>query len=549
MSRAARRFRKEGGRNRLDEARAHLRRGDFHGALTQCRLHLERRPDDVSALLLTGAVLGQSSQPERALPFLSRAVQLEPGNAAVHNDLGLVHVALGDSDCARKAFALALACSPRLAPAHFNMARLMLNAQRLVEAERHFRAAIDSNPTFVDAMAGLAELLSHGARTEEAAGLCRRVLSCEAHHAGASITLATIDLRAGCLDEGRRRLDQVLLRNSLDPITRSLAEGKRAQILEALGDYEAALAGFRQANEAVRAPAMAELGGDTSTFGAHANVLRMRSHFTQERVSAWPRKALERSGVAPVFLLGFPRSGTTLLDRMLSSHPGTLVLEERDLLGGAYMRYGASAAALGRFDGLDDEALREARREYWKRVDSELAGIDRKGQLVIDKLPLNTILLGLIARIFPDARVVLAVRDPRDVCLSCYQQRFDLNPAMINFLRWDTTVAYYDAVMSAGMQVLEAGVLAVHRNRYEHLVDAPRDALAPLLAFLGLPWDDAVLDYRRTARERYTATPSAEQVVRPLYRSSIGRFRHYEAWLKPEIEMLAPWLERFGYAS
>ena len=549
MSRQANRRRTGGRQERLDEARARLRRGDFHGALAQCRLHLERRPDDVPALLLTGAVLGQSSQPERALPFLTRAVHLEPSNSAVHNDLGLVHVALGDSVRAREAFESALARAPRLAPAHFNLARLELNAQRLDEAERHFRAAIDSNRAFVDAMAGLAELLSHGSRTEEAAGLCRRVLSRQAHHAGASITLANIDFRAGRLDEGRRRLDEVLLRGGLDPITRSLAEGKRAQILEALGDYEAALAGFCRSNEMVHAPAMAELGGDTSTFGAHANVLRMHRHFTRERVSAWPRQAPEKNGVAPVFLLGFPRSGTTLLDRMLSSHSDTLVLEEHDLLSGVYARFGASDAAFDRLEGLDDEALREARREYWKRVDSELAGADRKGRLVIDKLPLNTILLGLIARIFPDARVVLAVRDPRDVCLSCYQQRFDLNPAMINFLRWDTTVAYYDTVMSAGMQVLEAGVLAFHRNRYEHLVDAPRDALAPLLAFLGLPWDDSVLDYQRTARERYTATPSAEQVVRPLYRSSIGRFRRYEKWLKPGIEILAPWVEYFDYES
>ena len=285
---------------------------------------------------------------------------------------------------------------------------------------------------------------------------------------------------------------------------------------------------------------MAELGDDRSTFGALANVRRMRRHFTRERVAAWPRRAPERSGAAPVFLLGFPRSGTTLLDTMLSSHPDPLVLEERDLLGGAYARFAASDAALDDLEGLHDDALREARREYWQRVDAELRGTRREGRLVVDKLPLNTILLGLIARIFPDARVLLAVRDPRDACLSCFQQRFDLNPAMINFLSWESTVAYYDEVMGAGMEVLEAGVLAWHRIRYEHLVDAPRDALAPLLSFLGLPWDDAVLDYRRTARERYTATPSAEQVVRPLYRSSVGRFRHYEEWMKPEIETLTP---------
>ena len=549
MSRSARQRRRAGSRNRLEEARARLRRGDFHGALAQCRAHLERRPDEVPALLLMGTVLGQSSQPERALPFLERAARLEPGNAAAHNDLGLVHLSLGDGARAQESFESALARAPRLAPAHFNLARLMMNTQRLESAEHHFRAAIAARPDFLDAMAGLAELLSHGARAEEASGLCRRILSRQPHHAGAALTLANIDFRARRFDEGRRRLDGVLARGGLDPTTRALAEGRRAQCLEALGDYEAAFAGFRRSNEAVYAPAMAALGGDTSSFGARANVARLRRHFTSERVSAWPRHAPAGGGGAPAFLLGFPRSGTTLLDRMLSSHPQTLVLEERDLLSGAYARFGASDTALRGLDDLDDEALREARRAYWERVDSELAGTGRAGRLVIDKLPLNTILLGLIARIFPDARVVLALRDPRDACLSCYQQRFDLNPAMLNFLRWDTTVAYYGAVMGLGMQVLEAGVLACHRNRYEHLVEAPRDALRPLLDFLGLPWDDAVLDYRRTARERYTSTPSAEQVVRPLYRSSVGRFRRYEQWLRPEIDMLAPWVERFGYEA
>ena len=547
MSRRADRRRTGRRRERLDEARTLLQRGDFHAALAHCQAHLERRPDDLPALLLTGSVLGQSSQPQRALPFLHRAARLEPGNAAVHNDLGLVHLALGDGAGAEAAFEAALARSPRLAPAHFNLARLKMNAQRLEEAERHFRAAVDSGPDLLDAKAGLAELLSHGARAEEATLLCRQVLARQPRHPGVSLTLANIDFRARRFEDALRRLDGVIGRGGLDPTTRALAEGRRAQCLEVLDDHEGAFAGFRRANEAVYEPAMAALGGDASSFAAPASVARMRRHLTRERVSAWPRRPPEGSDAAPAFILGFPRSGTTLLDRMLSSHPDTLVLEERDLLSGVYEHFAASDTALDALDVLDDEALRDARRTYWGRVDAELSGTPRRGLLVVDKLPLNTILLGLIARIFPDARIVLALRDPRDACLSCYQQRFELNAAMINFLRWDSTVAYYDAVMGLGMQVLEAGLLACHRNRYEHLVDAPRDTLRSLLDFLGLPWDDAVLDYRRTARERYTSTPSAEQVVRPLYRSSIGRFRPYEQWLTPEIETLAPWVERFGY--
>ena len=494
-----------------------------------------------------GNVLSKSSQPGHALPFFNRVLRLDPGNAAAYNDIGLVHLRLGETVRAREAFDAALVRAPRLAPAHFNLARLMLSEQRLEKAERHFRQAVDANPGFTDATAGLAELLSHGARVEEATRLCRRVLSRHPHHVGATLTLANIDFRAQRFDEGRRRLDGVLAQGGLDPINCSLAEGRRAQCLEALGDYEAAFAGFRRANEAVYEPAIAELGGDTSTYAAPASVARLRLHLTSERVSTWPRRVPAGSGGAPAFLLGFPRSGTTLLDRMLSSHPDTLVLEERDLLSGTYERFGSSDAALRELDALDDDALREARQAYWDRVDLELAGTAREERLVIDKLPLNTILLGLIARIFPDARVVLAMRDPRDACLSCFQQRFDLNPAMLNFLRWDTTVAYYDSVMGLGMQVLEAGVLHYHTSRYEHLVSSPREALGSILEFLDLPWNDAVLDYRRTARERYTSTPSAEQVVRPLYRSSVGRFRNYEQWLEPEIGVLTPWVKRFAY--
>ena len=526
-----------------------MREGDLPGALAQLRKHLERHPGAVPALLLAGSLYGRSGQPERALPVLRRAAAIEPGNAAVHNDLGLVHLALGDAARARESFETALRLAPRLAPAHFNLARLLMSANRLEAAEHHYREAIASRPDFVDAMAGLAELLAHGGREPAAAELCAEVLSRQTRHPGALLTLANLDFRSRRFDAACRRLDALLAGGGLDPQDRALAEGRRAQCLEVLGDFQSAFAGFRAANEAVYEPAMAALGKDTAAFSASVNVARLHRHFTAARVSAWPRVPPPGSGAAPVFLLGFPRSGTTLLDRMLASHPEVLTLEERELLVDAWERFGTSDAGLRRLDALDADGVREARRMYWNRVDQELGGTPREGRLVVDRLPLNTILLGFIARLFPDARVVLALRDPRDVCLSCFQQRFALNPGMLHFLRWDATVAYYDAVMGLGMQVLEAGRLACHDNHYEDLIRAPRDTLERLLGFLGLPWRDAVLEYRCTARARYTSTPSAEQVVQPLYRSSIGRFRHYESWLRPEIERLAPWIERFGYEA
>src|SRR5262249_17728625 len=239
---------------------------------------------------------------------------------------------------------------------------------------------------------------------------------------------------------------------------------------------------------------------------------------------------------APIFLVGFPRSGTTLLDQILSSHSRLYCMEEKEIF--------AESAAHALVDGalLNDLDVEARGADYWKRTPADLGE-----RVLVDKLPLNIIFLPLIGRVFPDAKIVFALRDPRDVVLSCFQQRFGMNAAMAQFLDLGNAAAYYDLVMSL-MDACRARLpLRVHQVRYEDVVAHLEQEARALTEFLELPFESSMLSFRETALRRDINTPSARQVIEPLYNRSIGRWRRYEADLAPALPSLNAWVARYGY--
>jgi hypothetical protein len=250
---------------------------------------------------------------------------------------------------------------------------------------------------------------------------------------------------------------------------------------------------------------------------------------------------------APVFLVGFPRSGTTLLDQILSSHSRIVCIEEREHFANALAGVIGDKEKLARFAELSDREIETARADYWRRVRAEEA--PPEGAIVVDKLPLNIVVLPLIKRVFPDAKIIFALRDPRDVILSCYQQRFGMNAAMAQFLQLDTAAGYYDAIMRLLEICRERLELDLHQVRYEDVVADLEGAARGLAAFLGVPFEAGMLRFRETALKRDINTPSARQVIQPLYNRSIGRWRRYTQQLAPVLPALSAWAARFGYGE
>jgi len=190
--------------------------------------------------------------------------------------------------------------------------------------------------------------------------------------------------------------------------------------------------------------------------------------------------------------------------------------------------------------------LNEARQVYWSSMEGALRG-PIGSRLLIDKNPELTMLLPLVARVFPEMKVLFALRDPRDVVISCFSQQLPLNPVSVHYLTLEDTAKKYAKMMQAWLKLR-----TIIRNpwievRYEDMVADLEGQARRVLEFVDLPWDDRVLEYHRRAQKKHVHSPTYEAVTKPVYSSSVGRWRNYVKQLEPYQEILRPFIEAFGY--
>jgi tetratricopeptide (TPR) repeat protein len=282
-----------------------------------------------------------------------------------------------------------------------------------------------------------------------------------------------------------RILAPLLQLQNLTAVNRAVIGGKCAFAFEKLGDYESAFSAYREANRVLYAhyePAMRNL----EMIFSPESVERLG-----KSVRSFKFLASETEIQTPVFLVGFPRSGTTLLDQVLSSHSRITVLEEKPNLIDTYTRFPATKNGLWALENAAEVELEKLRQTYWDKVNRDLGGAPA-APVIIDKLPLNAIALLHIFKLFPRAKIVVALRDPRDCVFSCYQQRFGMNLAMFQLLDLDSAVRYYDLVMALISEIYDAGVFEMHFVRYENVVANFTAEIGALIRFLGLEWEDGL---------------------------------------------------------
>ncbi|MGH6949864.1 MAG: tetratricopeptide repeat-containing sulfotransferase family protein, partial [Vitreimonas sp.] len=408
------------------------------------------------------------------------------------------------------AYERALAISRRDPAAHAALAQEYERLHDLARARTHAEQALAGDPA--NEIAGLA--------------LAQALLR-EKDFAGAEAAALPVAKRAGGFQANQ-----------------AIAWGVVGEARDRLDDAAGAFAAFTAANRILREQ-HGHLLSATHLLYHPAGLARMTQLVGDTDVAAWPAPPASFATPAPVFLVGFPRSGTTLLDQILSSHSRIVCIEEREHFAEALGEVIRDADKLARFGMLSAEEIETARAEYWRRVRAE--NTLPPDVLLVDKLPLNIVVLPLIKRVFPDAKVIFALRDPRDVILSCCQQRFGMNAAMAQFLELSSAAAYYDAIMTLFDVCRQRLALDLHEVRYEDVVADLESAARALAAFLDLDYEAGMLDFNATALKRDINTPSARQVIQPLYNRSIGRWRRYGEQLEPVLPILTPWVERFGY--
>lgn len=520
----------------LQAAQAALARRDFLGAKREVAAALLQAPNDPAANQLLGIVALELGELALAKQHLQRSDTAAPGQPHTLNALGVAHRRSGELNEARKFFVRA--GERGSIEGWRNLGNLESNAGNIASAAQAYERAIELNATDAASHAGLAQALELSHTVERARKHAMRAVVLDPGNEMAMLTLANLSVRDGNLAVAETHAASVA-RGSRSPTNQALAWGIVGDVRDRMGDPKEAFAAFSEANRILLALNQAHL--EASELPYHPDgVDRMRAFAEQQNFSTW-RTPEELAGPAPIFLVGFPRSGTTLLEQVLSAHPALVCIEEREHLALAARDVASDPLRLAQ---LNDDEISSIRAAYWERVGAETELGDR---IVVDKLPLNIIFLPLIRCVFPEAKVLFALRDPRDVVLSCFQQRFGMNAAMVQFLELNSAARYYDKVMGLGLVCRERLGLSVHEVRYENVVADLEQVARDVTQFLGLRFDSSMLAFREAALKRNINTPSARQVVQPIYKRSVARWKRYEEQLAPVLPLLNQWAQRLGY--
>lgn len=521
-----------------------LRRGDVAAAMDYSEQAIAQGIEDPKFLSLAGQLRIRNGQVDRAYPLFVRARELAPNNAEVLNGLGICFALMGRPRELLAAFEDALAQSPDAMYLKLHRAQALEDVGRLGEAQTSFEQILSIEPGNIQALERLANICARRGDMAMARTYATRTLE-RTSSPGATIALVTAELADKQYAQAQQLIAPLTADPRIGPINQSIALGLVGDALDGLERPTEAFAAYAAAREVLRGSLDAMLKGQESATG---RVGRAINYFRAAPSEAW-RFSSPSSAPVPVkthvFLVGFPRSGTTLLEQALASHPDVRTMEEVDCLGDAVGEFFYASDGMERFAALNPDELAKLRSLYWQGVDAAGGKTDRA--VFIDKMPLNSVHQGLIARLFPTAKILFTLRDPRDVVLSCFRRRLVMTAQMREFSTINGTAAFYDAVMELAQIYRELLGLQRLDIRHEDIVADFDAEMRRVCDFLDIGFEASMSDFATQARTRDVKTPSAHQIVRGLNRDGIGQWRRFSAQLEPILPILAPWVERFGY--
>jgi Flp pilus assembly protein TadD len=491
--------------------------------------------------------LERKGQFGQAIGLLRQGLELSPRDPALMTLLGTCLTRAGRPLEATRAFRGALGVDPKCADAFYGLGDLAALQGEADAAEDSFTRAIQVRPDHVEALAALATLLARTGRIEDARPHAERALALRRDHPIAASAMATIEIAEGDHAGAEARLQALLMSPSVTPLIRATAYAQLGDARHGQGRWREAFRSYEVAGASFRELYAPTLGAGSEAFQARLEDLARRIEATE--ACAWtPPEAIPPGPARThVFLIGFPRSGTTLLEQVLAAHPAVETLEERPTLALLEEQFLIKPEGMAALTSLEPGRVARLRRDYWDRVRG--FGANPGGKVFIDKLPLNLVNLPLIARLFPDAKVLLALRDPRDVVLSGFRRTFGLNAPMFGLLTLEGAAAFYDRAMTLVERSRERLPLDLHEVRYERLVSDFEQETRALCDFLALDWLQEMTDFAQAARRRTINTPSAAQVRQELYAHGNGQWRAYGEQMAAVLPVLEPWVTRFGYGA
>lgn len=576
----------------FQRAFARHRSGDRAGAEREYRAILKQTPDHARTLHFYGVLKHEGGEGKQAVELIGRAVRLDPENAMYHSNLGVALDRIGKREEAVSAYGKALEIQPSFPDAYLNLGASYMSQRRPKDAMACFRKAIELKPDYTDAYYNLGNLLKDFSRLKDAAKCYQKAIEIDSSHQEAKynlgITLKTLGkleaaqrcfddvliknpgynraiaaqvdvlMRMGKFDEGYRRIKPLIDSGVRDPdtlvayaqmagrfdyrkkaielleaaISKEISDPQQQrQVLFLLGRLyddidkpDQAFEYYRRGNE------MVHQSFNPYAFKKHIDRLMV----VYQELWSKPLVTSAKQSELPVFIVGMPRSGTTLVEQILSSHPQVYGAGELQEMGLMLQEMPALLATNVSYpdcmEQLTQETIEKLSDKYLRRLRSFSADARR----VTDKMPQNFLHLGLIRQLFPAARVIHCIRDPLDTGLSIYFQNFsDGLGYAFDLQNIGLFYQQYRRIMNFWLSNLGISVFNI---RYEELVKNPESIIRRMIQFLGVDWDDQCLMFHES--DRSVVTSSFQQVREPIYSRSVGRWKRYAPHIQPLIKTI-----------
>ena len=551
--------------------------GDPITAKQHYRAAIESTPGHAPSLVNLGNILHSERKYPEAIELLERAANEAQDVPLVHNSFGIALHHSGRTEHAISVFQKALELDPQFVEASCNLGAVFADLERFEEAIECFERALEHSPNNSAVLANLGNALNGVHRIEEAISTLERAIESDPSNAFAYAKLATLNERLNHLDKAREQIAKAKALAPNNPeiqVMNGIIAGRDKNYELGIREIEAGIPSLYSPNILCRAHFEAghlhdRLNDTASAFKHYAvgnslieekavclgvdridyldEIKSNIAHFKNNKKDYLTSNIIQTKN-DPVFIVGFPRSGTTLIEQILDSHPRLDVLDEKPIVEETINYFkriiGRYPESINKIDGSNINQIRE---HFYSAIRQHME--IKKENILACKMPLNMVHAGFIYKIFPDAKFIFTARHPCDACLSCFMQHFTLNRAMTHFTSLQSTAEFYALVVGLWQHYSELLPLRWHAFKYESLVESFEETVLEMLKFVGVDWDEAVLAYDKHARGRTVMTPSYSQVSQPIYDSSKERWRRYSREMEPVLPILQPFMEYYGYSA
>lgn len=479
---------------------------------------------------------------DSSILYFEKSIKIKPKLPQVYFNLGLAYDKKKNIDLAIINFKKVIKLDPNHPIAFYNIGHLYKKKLDSIKAEEYLKKSLDLNPNFIKTYDDLFSLYDQSNQINKFSNLLDKAKKILNEKELVSFYEAVFTYNQKNFKQTVKILENLDLKENYVPhnITK---HSLLAKSYDRINEFEKAYNHFKINNQLVNE----SYGKDVDEKSFIQLVTKRIEFFKNFKLNRWKQHQSKDEFLQPIFLVGFPRSGTTLLDTILRTNNSIEVIEEKPILRN-FLR-NLNVKTKNNFDNLDDldkKFIQNMQNIYFEERAQYLD--NKKTKTVIDKMPLNIIYIGEILRFFPNAKFIFALRNPYDSVLSCFMQQFELNPAMKNFTSLENSAILYDLVMKLWTIYRDVFSINCHFIKYEDLITDFEKTTKEIFKFLKIDWSDNTKNFHIMAKKRLNiSTPSYNQITSPLYSRSIGRWKNYENEFKGLKNILDPWLDEFNY--